>query len=280
MKTRSFLFVPVKSAKIITKGLQLPADKIIFDLEDAVALSEKDRARTLLKEELQKQTNLPNNLYVRINELSSPFWEEDLKTVLSFPSLKLVIPKVNETNDIYTIDEKIKTLGHTIQEIVPIIETGKGLWNAKEIACSSEKIKLLAFGAVDYSLDVGIDPSSSGYELLHAKSQLVLSSRVADIEPPIDAVYTAFTDQGGFIKEAELAKRLGFQGKLLIHPNQIDDANEAFSPSDAELTYAKKIVSAFHEAESNGLASIEVDGKMVDYPVMLKAKKLLDVYVR
>ncbi|WP_054709858.1 CoA ester lyase [Bacillus sp. JCM 19041] len=259
-KSRSLLFVPAKSENWLLKGLASNADHVIFDLEDSIALTDKERARSMLVDFLSASLLEAGRVYVRINDCASESFEEDLRALSQLEHVNIMLPKANAPTDIENVQ---KLLGsHNRKAIIPIIETAQGLWNAKEIALA-EGVDQIAFGSVDYCLDLAIDPSSSGIELLHARSQLVLASRVANILPPIDGVFTSYQDANGFKREAEESKRLGFQGKLLIHPNQVELAHGVFSPSEDELLEAEEIIAAFRKAEEEGIASISVQGKML-----------------
>lgn len=220
--------------------------------------------------------NEKNKFFIRVNEPKSNLYKEDIKLLSELENVNFVIPKVESKDEVLKLEEILKRK-KSDKKIIPIIETAKGLWNALEIATSSHLIETLAFGAEDFSLDIDAKVSEDGKELNHARSKLVIISRVAEIEAPIDTVYTNFKNPEGFRKEAEMVRALGFQGKLLIHPNQIDLANEKFTPTYEEIENAKKIIEAFKKAENEGLAAIEVDGKMVDYPIVNKAERILEL---
>jgi len=135
----------------------------------------------------------------------------------------------------------------------------------------------MAFGAIDYTLDIGTKLSEKGHELFHARSQVVVASRMGGCARPIDTVYSDFRNADGLRRDSELALCLGYQGKMIIHPDQIDIVNETFSPSQEELAYARRVVKAFEDAEKNGVASVNLEGKMIDYPVVNRARQLLEM---
>jgi citrate lyase subunit beta/citryl-CoA lyase len=161
-------------------------------------------------------------------------------------------------------------------EIVPMIESAIGLQRAYEIASSVQRVKRLAFGSLDFALDINAQLTKEGTELLYARSQLVVVSRAAGIEAPIDTVFFDIKDSANLTKEALFVKQLGFQGKLVIHPSQIDIVNEVFKPTKLEIEEAGLIVAAFDEALSRGSGVVQFRGKMVDRPVAEQARKLLE----
>ncbi|MFB4212642.1 CoA ester lyase [Shouchella sp. JSM 1781072] len=275
MKSRSMLFVPASSTKMLQKGLQSNADQVIYDLEDSIAFTHKEEARERLAVFLNENQHDEKKIYIRINERGSGAFEEDLKTISSLSGIHVLLPKANHSDDIEYVNE---TLGkdHN-RSIVPIIETAKGMWHVEQIS-TTRNVEKLAFGSLDYCLDLNIDPSPSGTELLYARSRIVLASKMASLAPPIDGVYQDIQNQVGFAHEAEAGKRLGFQGKLLIHPNQVEQANQCFAPSLSEIDEAKTIVEAFKESETQGKAAVQVNGKMVDYPVVKRAERLLQLF--
>jgi citrate lyase subunit beta/citryl-CoA lyase len=159
-------------------------------------------------------------------------------------------------------------------DLVPIIETAVGMRDVAAIAGSGSRTKRLAFGAGDYTLDLGMVWSRDEAELLPARAAVVMASRAAGIEPPLDTVWADLRDAEGFARSAEHASALGFQGKMCIHPDQIAVANAAFSPTDAALAWARRVIAAFEEAEANGLASIQLDGQFIDYPIVQRARQV------
>lgn len=194
----------------------------------------------------------------------------------------IVLPKAETKEDIQfvskIIEEKEKEFGITIGEIqlVPLIESALGVHNAFSISSSSKRVRSLAFGSIDFTLDIKGETTSHGLELLYARSQLVIASRAAGIESPIDTVFSDFKDSEGLNRETKLIKELGFQGKLVIHPSQISIINEVFMPTQTEVEKAFQIVSAYEEYKKVGTGVFELDGKMVDLPVVEQARKILE----
>ncbi|TWI54740.1 citrate lyase subunit beta/citryl-CoA lyase [Halalkalibacter nanhaiisediminis] len=178
-----------------------------------------------------------------------------------------MLPKAESAEAIYKLKKELSAN----QWIFPIIETAKGMVSASELVTSSKKVSRLAFGAIDYCLDLGISKTVSQDELLYPRSTLVVASKAAGIDPPIDTVFTDFKDENGLKAETDCAKQLGLLAKLCIHPNQVKIVNRILTPSPEELSWAKKVINAFEEAEEKGIAAISLNGKMIDYPVYKQA---------
>lgn len=274
---RSYLFVPGTNIAIIQKAILSDADAVIIDLEDAVALSEKESAREIVKESLQKFSR-EKEIIVRINSLDTPFWEKDLSYAVCNGASGIMVPKSESHEDMKRVCEKVREYStHHLSrfQVIPLIETAKGIQFAYSIATADELIVRMAFGSIDFSLDIDCELTPSGLELLFARSQMVIASKAAGIGPPIDTVYPELTNETGLEHETKFAKQLGFKGKLMIHPKQIKAVHEAFSPSPKEIEQALAIVKAFEEAEKNGIASIKVNDQLVDYPIYKKARIIL-----
>ncbi|MFS0589967.1 CoA ester lyase [Cytobacillus horneckiae] len=281
MKNSSYLFVPGKSKKMMEKAIISIAENIIIDLEDSVALSAKVDVRKEV-EIFLKNNNISKNIYIRINDVSTSYWKEDIDLVIETDVQGIVLPKAESQH-------KLKEICHYIEnglhqsgrmrpdfEVIPLIESAKGIHFAYEIGCSHPYIKRMAFGSIDYSLDIGVNLSRVGTELLYAKSQIVNASRAAEIEGPIDAVFPEINDERALMNDAKAGKQLGFKAKLAIHPKQLETIHQIFKPSEKEVLEAKEIVASFEAAELRGLASIQVNERLVDYPVYKMAKSLLE----
>jgi citrate lyase subunit beta / citryl-CoA lyase len=277
--SRSFLFAPGNHARRVEKALTLAADAVILDLEDAVAISEKPATRELVVRAFNQPRS--GRLYVRVNAYSTEWCYADIVTIAR-PGLDgIVLPKVESPDQLKSADwllsalERERGLPVGGIDLVPIIETALGVSNIGAIASSGSRTKRLAFGAGDYTLDLGMVWSRDESELLPARSAVVMASRAAGIEPPLDTVWADLRDADGFAGSAERAAALGFQGKMCIHPDQIAITNAAFSPSEQQMAWAKRVVVAFEEAEARGLASIQLDGQFIDYPIVQRARQVL-----
>jgi citrate lyase subunit beta / citryl-CoA lyase len=276
---RSMLFVPANNARRVEKALGLGADAVILDLEDAVAEREKEAARAAVVEALGRpRTGLA---YVRVNALGTPWCYGDLLEIARAGLDGVLLPKVEAASDLVTAGwlltqlERERSLPAGSIDLLPIIETGRGLAGLAEICAARSRHKRVVFGAADFTLDMGMQWTRDERELAPARAALVLASRAAGLEPPIDTVWARLQDAQGLHASARTSLEMGFQGRMCIHPDQIDVVHSVFTPSAEEHARASKIVQAFEEAERNGLASIRVDGQFVDYPIVEKARKVV-----
>jgi len=277
---RSLLFAPASDLRKAEKALSLDADGVILDLEDAVALAEKIKARSLALDVLGRAGG--KAVYVRVNGVASPFLVGDLMAVMGGRPAGIVLPKAESAEEVKRVDWLMGQLEKEYEipdqiELIPLIETARGVINAYEIAAAGARVKCLAFGAVDYTLDIGTSLSAEGDEIFYARAHLVVASRAAGREAPIDTVYPDLKNPEGLARECRLARRLGYQGKLVIHPAQIGPVNEIFSPTEKEIAYARRVVEAFREAESRGVAAVQLEGKFIDYPVAVWAERILAI---
>jgi citrate lyase subunit beta/citryl-CoA lyase len=279
---RTFIFAPGNHPRKVEKVFGLGADAVILDLEDAVAVNEKVGARQAVVEAMKKPRQCKG--YVRINASDTPFGYGDLLAVVGDWLDGIVLPKVESAAQLLTIDwllaqlerERSLTAGHT--DLMPIIETGKGLAAVREIATAGSRVRRLSFGAADYTHDMGMNWTLEEDELTPARAEIVLASRVAGIEPPIDTVFAHVGKHLDALRRTtQLARDLGFQGKLCIHPEQVQPIHDIFTPTEKEIAEARKVVEAFEAAEASGSASIRVEGRFIDYPIVEKAKRVLAI---
>ena len=269
--------------RMIAKAATLPADAIILDLEDAVPLPDKATARIMIRDSIKDVKLGGSYVFVRVNALTTNLTAEDLKFVAVEGLDGLMLAKSETKSDIVELDSMLeeteKGLGLEPRslKVVPLIESAKGVINAYEIASASERIIAVAFGAGDYYRDLGRGASFSPEqtELLYARSRIVNCSVAAGVQAIDTVFFGLLTDREGFMKEMMLALQLGFKGKLLIHPTQIEPVNKAFSPLPDEAEYARRVVEAFEEAQARGLGAISFEGKMIDYMNYKQAKDLV-----
>ena len=277
---RSFLFAPGNHARRVEKALTIAADAVILDLEDAVANTEKVSTRPIVVAAFGQPR--AGKLYVRVNALSTDWCYADIVAIVRTGLDGIILPKVESADQLRTADwligalERERGLPPGGIDLVPIIETALGMSAVEAIARSGTRATKLAFGAGDYTLDLGMVWSRDELELLPARSAVVMASRAAGIEAPLDTVWADLRDAEGFERSAAHAAALGFQGKMCIHPDQIAGTNAAFSPSPAALAQARRVVAAFEEAEARGLASIQLDGQFIDYPIVLRARRVIE----
>lgn len=276
---RTYMFTPGNHPRRVEKVLTLDADAVILDLEDAVAISEKEATRATIVEALKGPRDV--RAYVRVNDLGTPFCYGDLTEVVGPWLDGVMLPKVESAAQIETADWLLTNLerAHGMEagavDLLPIVETGLGLGNARAIAAARPRVKRLSFGAADFCKDMGMRWTAAEAELTPARAEIALASRIAGIEPPLDSVWIAIKDMDGLVASARRVKELGYQGKLCIHPDQIGPVNDVFTPTDDEAAFARKVVAAFETAEAEGLAAIQVDGQMIDYPVVEEARRTL-----
>jgi citrate lyase subunit beta/citryl-CoA lyase len=276
---RSLLFAPGNHARRVEKALGLAADGVILDLEDAVAISEKATTRATVVEAFGRPR--VGKLYVRVNALTTEWCHGDIGAVVQAGLDGIILPKVEHAHELRTAEwlianlERERGLPVGAIDLIPIIETALGISNLKRICRSGTRTKRLAFGAGDFTLDMGMVWSRSEAELLPYRSACVLESRAAGLDPPMDTVWADLRDNEGFVASARHAAQIGFQGKMCIHPDQIATANAAFSPDEAAVSQAKRIVEAFDKAEAQGLASIQLEGQFIDYPIVQRARRVL-----
>lgn len=276
---RSYLFVPAIDQHKMNKAIKSEADAIIFDLEDAVEFESKSKARELLKEFLRiNQVN--QYTVIRINSIEDKMnYIEDLLLAVQSKVNAIMLPKVNNDKEVMIIESKMNeiirknNLEDSI-EIIPIIETVEGVYSAYKILLSSSKIKKIAFGAVDFALDLKVEephPILIG----EVRAKLSMESRLANKEKPIDSAFIDIQNMDALKEETQLANGMGFYGKMAIHPKQINIINSVFSYSQDQIRNAELIVKRFEDALNEGVASINVNGKMIDYPVYKQAKEIL-----
>lgn len=258
MTPRSYLFVPASRPDRIGKALAAGAGAVIVDLEDAVAPAAKRAARDTLAAWLQGPEAQP--VVVRINAPQTEWFADDLALMRSTAVRGVVVPKAE------TVDA-LAAVAAASKPVLPLVETAAGFDAMRQLA-AVPGVQRLVFGSLDFQVDLGIEGDDDA--LLFFRSQLVLASRLAGLEPPVDGVTTAIDDEAAVVRDTARALRLGFGAKLCIHPKQVAAVNRGFTPSEAELGWARRVLAA---AESGG--AVAVDGKMVDAPVLARARALL-----
>jgi citrate lyase subunit beta/citryl-CoA lyase len=276
---RSFLFAPGNHARRVEKALSLDADAVILDLEDAVATAEKPATRQAVAAAFERPRQ--GLLYVRVNAVETEFCYGDLVAIVRPRLDGVILPKVESAAGLATIDwllaqlERDRGLPPGGIDLIPIIETARGLDRLSAILGTSSRVRRVAFGAGDFTLDVNMAWSRNEAELAHARAAIVTASRAAGIEAPLDTVWVDLPDRDGLEASARAALGLGFQGKMCIHPDQIAVVNRVFTPSEAEVAFAERVTGAFARAEAEGSAAIQLDGKFIDYPIVYRAQRIL-----
>jgi citrate lyase subunit beta / citryl-CoA lyase len=280
---RTLLFIPGNNKRFIEKAQSLNADIICFDLEDSVPLNEKQAARDLVSEALEEKKDHGNrNVYVRINSYESGMSIQDLDAIVSDQIDGVVVPKVNNEKEVnYLIrslieSERQKAMSKKIG-IMASIESAQGLVNSYSIATADVRVKTLVFGVFDFLNDMGLDYVQDGIEYSFARAKIPIDARAAGIGA-IDAIWHKVDDIEGLVRDAGTAKRLGYQGKCVIHPKQVEPVANVFIPSNNEIDWARKVVHALEEImeKGKGIGAVTVDGRMVDAAHYRQAKSVLD----
>lgn len=278
---RTMMFLPANNPGMLADAHLYKPDSIMIDLEDAVAQSQKDAARILAYNALRTIDYGSCETVVRINGLDTPYGEEDIRAVVSAGVDVVRLPKTDSAQDIIDVEKIIleteKKCGREGQTLMmAAIESTTGVLNAREIAHASERMMGIALGAEDYVTNLKTRRSEHGMELFLARSQIVLAARDAGISC-FDTVYSDLQNMEGFRKEVQLIKDLGFDGKSVIHPSQIKVVNEIYNPSQKEIESAMRIIAGAYEAQQRGAGVITVDGKMVDEPIIIRARRTINI---
>lgn len=278
---RSVLFAPGIDPRKIEKAMGLGADVVVLDLEDSVEASKKPEARELVAGVLRRPRG-GQVLWVRVNPPDTGFFAGDMLAVVEARPDGIMVPKAETAEGAARVEWLLGLLegyygveaGTT--DLVPLVESARGVGNAFEIAACSPRVKRLCFGAVDYTLDMGINLTRDASELFYARSALAVASRSAGIEGPIDTVYTDVKDSEGLAADCRVARGLGFQGKLVIHPGQVQVVHSVFSPTADEIKKAKRVVEAYEAALARGTGVAQLDGKLIEKPVAMRAQRILE----
>ena len=277
---RSMLFVPGSNAAMISNTFIYKPDSIMFDLEDSVALAEKDTARMLVAHALQHPLYRELETVVRVNPLASEFGLLDLNAVVRAGTDIVRLPKTDSAQDIVDMDKAItaieKACGRAVgsTQLLAAIESAQGILAVNDIAKASPRLMGIALGAEDYVRNMKTERSPDGIELLFARSSILHAARANGLMA-FDTVYSDARNEEGFLREASLIKQLGFDGKSLINPNQIVLIHNLFAPTQKEVDHATRVIAAAEEAERNGSGVVSLNGKMVDSPIIERAKLVL-----
>ena len=277
---RTLIFVPGISTRFVEKARTLAAEVVCLDLEDSVPANEKDAARKIVAGALAQKYNSP--VYVRTNSPESGLLDADLKAVVQKGIDGVVIPKVNDASEVAEIAKTVygleKERGTGRLALMPSIETARGVANAYQIASADERVNALVFGVFDFLYDMRLDydeSDDSGY--LYARSKIPVDARAAGVAA-IDAIWQKVDDADGLVRDATAAKKLGYSGKSIIHPGQIEPVHRVFLPSKSEIEWAKKVVGALGEAmeKGTGRLAVKLEGRMIDAVHYKQAKAILE----
>ena len=285
---RTALFVPGNRPDRVDKAIATAADRVIIDLEDAVAVSQKVETRALVRDKIIAHKD--RGVLVRINGLETDFFMGDIEAVVVKELGGIVLPKTENGHQVDKIHrllvdfEKKQGLNAGGITVILLTESALAIQNIFKILSAAIELNrefLVALGAADYALDMGIEITKDGRELIYPRSRIAVACRAAGIAPPLDTPFMIdLKDIEALKDDAARAKQLGFQGKLCIHPNQIEPCHVIFTPTAEEISFARRVVDAFEAEESSGAAAIQVDGKFVDYPVVEQSRRILQLASR
>jgi citrate lyase subunit beta/citryl-CoA lyase len=276
---RSMLFLPGANAAMLSTAFVYQPDSIMFDLEDAVSLREKDAARLLVFHALQNPAYRDIETVVRINPLNTPFGLADLEAVVRAGVEVVRLPKTDSADDVWQLEREVERIerdcGRAVgsTRLMAAIESASGVVNALAIAKASPRLIGIALAGFDYVMDMQTE-RGDGTELFYARCAVLHAARAAGIDA-FDVVYSDVNDEEGFLREVELIKRLGFNGKSLINPRQIELLHNAYAPTEEEVEYAGRVIAAAEAAERDGLGVIALNGKMIDAPIVNHARRTL-----
>ncbi len=277
---RSMLYIPGNNAGMMADANIYKADAIMFDLEDSVIVNEKDSARLMVYNAVKEMDYNGSELVVRINSLESGLGQIDIRAMVKAGVDVIRLPKTERAIDVLEVEALIVEaetdfgleVGKT--KIMAAIESPLGVMNAYRIAKATKRMIGIAIGAEDFVTKMGTNRSADGSELMVARSQILMAAKAANI-CAIDTVYSDVDNEEGFRYEVKHIKQLGFDGKSIINPRQINIVHEIFTPSKAEINYAIRVKEAIKEAESRNSGVIALDGKMIDKPIVERADRIL-----
>ena len=277
---RSMLFLPGNSPNILLNADFLGSDSIILDLEDAVAPTEKDAARILVRNAITS-LGYTREVIVRINPVESPYWQKDLRAIIPVKPDMIMPTKVGCAADVKIVADFITQLEKEFGmeeggvKMIPLIETALGVENAYEIASADSRVTAIFLGGEDFTADMRCKRTKEGTEIFYARSRMVLAARAAGVDV-YDTPWTDVEDYDGLIEDAKFAKSLGFTGKSSISPRHIPFINEVFSPTEEEIQYARDVFDCIEKAKAEGKGVVSLRGKMIDAPIVARARQVLE----
>ena len=277
---RSLLFVPGNNSRFLEKAKSLSADIICFDLEDSVPSEQKKSARNLIKNVLKNSSEYNSEIYVRTNSPISGLIPDDLKEIIQNGVDGIVIPKVDTASDIKKIEKTMLGLEKKRKlkpiEIIASIESTKGVVNSYAIASSSKRVSALIFGVFDLLNDLGVEYTKNPEGALYSRAKIPIDAKAAG-KYAIDAIWQDIDDTVGLEHDSIAAKNLGYVGKSIIHPSQIDIVHKVFYPTNSEIEWAKKVINAYNIAKKNKKGATVVEGKMIDEVHYKRSLSLLNL---
>jgi citrate lyase beta subunit len=278
---RALLYMPGDDRRKIEKSITLGVDSICMDMEDGVAANRKAEAREVIAQAMKELDFGKSERCIRINSIGSGLEKRDLAAALATNPDSIVVPKIESAEQVKWVSDHIETYELSSNRIIGGIrllvgvETAKGIMNLKEIASADKRLEAIIFGGEDFAASIGAVRTTPATELLYARQAVVTACAANDLQA-IDIVFIDFKDSEGLRVEAEQGAGFGFSGKQVIHPNQVPVAQEAFTPSDAAIAYAKRVVESFESSQQEGRGAYALDGRMIDMPLLKNAQKVLD----
>jgi citrate lyase subunit beta/citryl-CoA lyase len=280
---RSLLFVPGAEPRKLEKAREAGADTLLLDLEDSVAPQQKAEARTHVAAALRGSLFGNTEAAVRVNAPGTPYFEADLEAVIGAGGCTVMLPKSESVEQIAAVAEAIgslerrgeKTPGAAMRLLL-LVESPAGIANALAIGRTTPRVEALCFGHADFSLSMGLtEADASRGVIYHARCTLAIAAKACGVAP-IDCVHLAVKDEDAFRQDTELGLRLGFEGKLCIHPRQVEIANQVYTPGEEQIDYALRVVEAWERAEREGRGVFTLDGKMIDAPLVAVQQRILE----
>lgn len=280
---RTMMFVPGNNPGMMADAHIYGPDSIMLDLEDSVTMAEKDAARLLVYQALKTVDYGNTEMVVRINPLNTPYGKKDIEAVVKAGVDVIRMPKTETAEEVVEVEREIERVERELgcvgrTKIMAAIESTLGIVNAYAIATASPRMMGIALGAEDYCANLKAQRTPGGDELRLARETIVVAARAAGIDA-LDTVYSNLNDMETFRQEVEYIKTLGFDGKSIINPRQIEVINEVFAPKEKEITKARAIIAAIKEAETKGSGVIALNGKMIDRPVVIRAQRTINLAI-
>lgn len=278
---RTMLFMPGNNPGMLQTAEVFGSDSVIFDLEDAVALTEKDAARYLISGALQNIKYESVEVVVRINPLSTPFANKDIDVIARLKPHAILLPKASP-EDVAELDRRLTQIEEEEKfekgtiKIHPLVETTYGVEKVYETIKASPRVISVLLGGEDLAVDLGVKRTKNSDELLYARTKIINACKACKVDA-IDTPFTDTNDYEGLMADTLKAKMLGFTGKLAINPRQIDTIHKGYAPLESEITHAKRVMAAKEEADAQGLGVFSLDGKMVDLPIINRAINTLNM---
>ena len=277
---RALLYMPGDNRRKIEKSTTLGVDSICMDLEDGTAVNKKVEARAVISQAMKELDFGNSERCIRINSIGSGFEKDDLASALETKPDSIVVPKVETAEQVKWVSEQIESfeLSNKLNigsiHLLIGVETAKGILNLKKIAEADKRLEAIIFGGEDYAASIGAVRTKAATELLYARQAVVTACAANDLQA-LDIVFIDFKDTEGLRVEAQEGAGFGFSGKQVIHPDQVQVTQEAFTPSDDAIAYAKRVVESFEASQKEGKGAYALDGKMIDMPLLKNAQKVL-----